>query len=88
MLTRLTGLLLAAAFVAGCGSGTPGSPAGPATPATAASATADAILDAVSFVGALIIAAAGIAVMMRERHLAKAGRVAAQTQRAEEAPQH
>ena len=42
MLTRLAGLLIAAALVAGCGSGIPGSPASPASPAAAASATADA----------------------------------------------
>lgn len=46
------------------------------------------LIDAVSFVGAAIIAAAGLAVMMRERHLAKLGRTASQPQPAEEGPQH
>jgi len=46
------------------------------------------LIDAVSFVGALIIAAAGIAVMLRERYLARAGRSASEPQPAEESPQH
>jgi drug/metabolite transporter (DMT)-like permease len=33
------------------------------------------LIDAVSFVGAMVIVAAGLAVMLRERHLAKSGRV-------------
>lgn len=46
------------------------------------------LIDAVSFVGALIIAVAGIAVMLRERYLARVGRSASQPQPAEESPQH
>lgn len=45
------------------------------------------LIDAVSFLGALVIVAAGLAVMMRERHLARLGR-ASQPQPAEESPQH
>jgi drug/metabolite transporter (DMT)-like permease len=45
------------------------------------------LIDAVSFAGAVVIAAAGLAVMMRERHLAKSGR-ASEPQPAEESPQH
>lgn len=45
------------------------------------------LIDAVSFVGAVVIVAAGLAVMLRERHLAKSGRVSP-PQPAEESPQH
>lgn len=45
------------------------------------------LIDAVSFVGAVVIVVAGLAVMMRERHLAKLGR-ASEPQAAEESPQH
>jgi len=45
------------------------------------------LIDAVSFVGAVVIVAAGLAVMMRERYLAKLGR-ASEPQAAEESPQH
>lgn len=45
------------------------------------------LIDAVSFVGAVVIVAAGLAVMLRERHLARSGRVSA-PQPAEESPPH
>lgn len=45
------------------------------------------LIDAVSFVGALIIVLAGLAVMMRERYLARSGR-ASTPQPAEESPPH
>lgn len=45
------------------------------------------LIDAVSFLGALVIVAAGLAVMMRERHLARLGR-GSRPQPAEESPQH
>jgi len=46
------------------------------------------LIDAVSFVGAVVIAGAGLAVMLRERHLARAGRAVAAPQPAEESPLH
>lgn len=46
------------------------------------------LIDAVSFVGAVVIVGAGLAVMMRERHLARAGRAVSQPQPAEESPPH
>lgn len=46
------------------------------------------LIDAVSFLGATIIVAAGLAVMFRERYLARIGRAASQPQPAEESPQH
>jgi len=45
------------------------------------------LIDAVSFVGAVIIVLAGLAVMMRERYLARSGR-ASTPQPAEESPPH
>lgn len=45
------------------------------------------LIDAVSFVGAVVIVAAGLAVMLRERHLARSGRVSP-PQPAEESPPH
>lgn len=45
------------------------------------------LIDAVSFVGAVIIVLAGLAVMMRERYLARSGR-ASPPQPAEESPPH
>lgn len=46
------------------------------------------LIDLVSFLGATIIVAAGLAVMFRERYLARIGRAASQPQPAEESPQH
>jgi len=46
------------------------------------------LIDAVSFVGAVVIAGAGLVVMLRERHLARAGRAAAQPEPAQESPPH
>lgn len=45
------------------------------------------LIDAVSFGGAIVIVGAGLVVMLRERHLARIGRVAP-VQPAEEAPPH
>ncbi|RYE84128.1 MAG: DMT family transporter [Hyphomicrobiales bacterium] len=45
------------------------------------------LIDAVSFVGAVVIVAAGLAVMLRERRLAKVGR-ASEPQPVEESPPH
>lgn len=46
------------------------------------------LIDAVSFVGAVIIVLAGLVVMMRERVLARRGRDVARAQPAEESPPH
>lgn len=46
------------------------------------------LIDAVSFVGAVVIVGAGLAVMMRERYLARSGRAVSQPQPAEESPPH
>lgn len=46
------------------------------------------LIDPVSLVGAAVIVGAGLVVMARERHLAKAGRAAARAQPAEESPPH
>lgn len=46
------------------------------------------LIDAVSFVGAVVIAGAGLVVMLRERHLARAGRAVAAPEPAQESPPH
>lgn len=46
------------------------------------------LIDAVSFVGAVIIVGAGLAVMMRERYLTRSGRAVSQPRPEEESPPH